>query len=69
MEMEEIEDQQSSKSSSVDLRVIFLGELGVGKKSLINRFKFVNSSETKSIDFNGFYAVQKKIQNLSNQKD
>ena len=68
MEMEEIEDQQSSKSSSVDLRVIFLGELGVGKKSLINRFKFVNSSETKSIDFNGFYAVQKKSKTYPTKK-
>ena len=52
--------QQYSKNDSVDLRMIFLGDIGVGKKSLINRFKFINSSETKSIDFNGFYALQKK---------
>ena len=54
---EEKDTQQYSKSESVDLRMIFLGELGVGKKSLINRFKFVNSSETNSLDFNGFYAL------------
>ena len=52
--------QQYSKNDSVDLRMIFLGDIGVGKKSLINRFKYINSSETKSIDFNGFYALQKK---------
>ena len=58
--MEKQEPQQNSKNNSVDLRIILLGDLGVGKKSLINRFKFVNSSETKSIDFNGFFAIQKK---------
>ena len=52
--------QQYSKNDSVDLRMIFLGDIGVGKKSLINRFRYINSSETKSIDFNGFYALQKK---------
>ena len=60
MEAEEKEDQQNSKSNSIDLRIILLGDLGVGKKSLINRFKFINSSETKTIDFNGFYALQKR---------
>ena len=38
--------QQYSKNDSVDLRMIFLGDIGVGKKSLINRFKYINSSET-----------------------
>ena len=66
--MEEKEDQQISKSNSVDLRIILIGELGVGKKSLINRFKFVNSSETKSIDFNGFYTIQKKSKTYSKKK-
>ena len=37
--------QQYSKNDSVDLRMIFLGDIGVGKKSLINRFKYINSSE------------------------
>ena len=58
--MSEKPDQQYSKNDSVDLRIIFLGDIGVGKKSLINRFKFINASETKSVDFNGFFAVQKK---------
>ena len=49
--MEEKEDQQISKVNSIDLRMILIGELGVGKKSLINRFKFVNSSETKKYIF------------------
>ena len=68
MEMEEKEDQQNSKSNSVDLRIILLGDLGVGKKSLINRFKFVNSSETKTIDFNGFYALQKRPKTSQKKK-
>ena len=58
--MSEKPDQQYSKNDSVDLRIIFLGDIGVGKKSLINRFKFINASETKTIDFNGFYALQKR---------
>lgn len=66
--MEVKEEQQSSKSNSIDLRIIFLGDLGIGKKSLINRLKFVNSSETKSIDFNGFYALQKKSKTYSTKK-
>ena len=65
---EEKDTQQYSKSESVDLRMIFLGELGVGKKSLINRFKFVNSSETNSLDFNGFYALQKKSKSYVKKK-
>ena len=66
--MEEKDDQQNSKSNSVDLRIILLGDLGVGKKSLINRFKFVNSSETKTIDFNGFYALQKRPKTSQKKK-
>ena len=66
--MEEKEDQQISKVNSIDLRMILIGELGVGKKSLINRFKFVNSSETKTIDFNGFFALQKKTKTYSSKK-
>ena len=65
---EEKDTQQYSKSESIDLRIILLGELGVGKKSLINRFKFVNSSETNSLDFNGFYALQKKSKNYVSKK-
>ena len=68
MEAEEKEDQQNSKSNSIDLRIILLGDLGVGKKSLINRFKFINSSETKTIDFNGFYALQKRPKTLKTKK-
>ena len=68
MEAEEKEDQQNSKSNSIDLRIILLGDLGVGKKSLINRFKFINSSETKTIDFNGFYALQKRPKTSKTKK-
>ena len=33
----------------VELRVILVGELGVGKKSIVKRFKMINTSETKII--------------------
>ena len=65
--MSEVPVQQYSKNDSVDLRIIFLGDLGVGKKSLINRFKLINASEVKSIDFNGFYALQKKSKATSSK--
>ena len=31
----------------VELRVILIGDTGVGKKSIVRRFKMLNSSETK----------------------
>ena len=33
----------------VELRVILIGEMGVGKKSIVKRFKMINTSETKII--------------------
>ena len=35
--------------SRIELRVILVGELGVGKKSIVKRFKMINTSETKII--------------------
>ena len=33
----------------IELRVILIGEMGVGKKSIVKRFKMINTSETKII--------------------
>ena len=66
--MSEKEDQQNNKNNSIDLRVILLGDVGVGKKSIINRFKNINSSNTETIDFNGFYSIQKKTQTYTDNK-
>ena len=58
--MTEEENPTYSKGSSVDLRVILIGDIGVGKKSIVQRFKLVNSSETKSNSFQGFFRRKKK---------
>ena len=52
--------KSSSKSSSVDLRIILVGDVGVGKKSMIQRFKTLNCTETKTTPFNGFIQKKKK---------
>ena len=49
-----------SKGSSIELRVILIGDLGVGKKSIIKRFKMINCTETRSINFYGFFPPKKK---------
>ena len=49
-----------SRGNSIDLRVILIGDIGVGKKSIINRFKIINSTETKNVNFNGFIPLKKK---------
>ena len=40
--MTEDEKPTYSKGSSVDLRVILIGDTGVGKKSIVKRLKLVN---------------------------
>ena len=45
-----------------ELRVILIGEMGVGKKSIVQRFKKLNTTKT-SIDK---YFIQKEIKNYKN---
>ena len=58
---------ESSKSSFIDLRVILLGDSEVGKKSIVQRFKMLKSTETKEISLKDFmkrknaYNKSKKI--------
>ena len=35
----------------IELRVILIGDIEVGKKSIVNRFKMINSSETKILSY------------------
>ena len=35
--------------SRVELRILLIGEMGVGKKSIVKRFKMINASETKIV--------------------
>ena len=48
------------KGVNVDLRIILIGDVGVGKKSIIKRLKLINSTETKKINFNGYFPQKKK---------
>ena len=51
----------SGKIDNVELRVVLIGEVGVGKKTMVKRFKILNCTETKD-----FY--QKKNKNANEQK-
>ncbi len=45
-----------------EIRVFLIGDLGVGKKSIVQRFKKLNTTKT-SIDK---YFIQKEIKNYKN---
>ena len=48
--MSEKKSPESVKGSNIELRIILIGESGVGKKSIVERFKLLNC--TKTIDTN-----------------
>ena len=50
----------NSKGTSVELRIILIGDKDVGKKSIINRCKLINATETKKNNFKGFMPPKKK---------
>ena len=62
----------NSKGTSVELRIILIGDKDVGKKSIINRCKLINATETKKNNFKGFMPPKKKknkvkeVKNVSN---
>ena len=48
-----LETQNQNKyDKKIELRILLIGEEGVGKKSITKRFKILNSSETKSSNMN-----------------
>ena len=49
---------ESSKASIIDLRIILLGDSEIGKKSIVQRFKMLKSTETKEISLKDF--IKKK---------
>ena len=53
-----------NKPHIIDLRIILLGDSEVGKKSIVQRFKILNSTETKEISLKEFL----KKKNLLNKK-
>ena len=48
--MSEKKSPETVKGSNIELRIILIGESGVGKKSIVERFKLLNC--TKTIDTN-----------------
>ena len=54
------DDRSYSKGNNVELRVMLIGDLGVGKKSIVQRIKLVNATETKKNNFKGFMPPKKK---------
>lgn len=67
--MTEEEKPTYSKGSSVDLRVILIGDVGVGKKSIVQRLKLVNSTETRNNNFQGFFFQKKKKSTIKKEKN
>ena len=53
-----------NKPNIIDLRIILLGDSDVGKKSIVQRFKVLKSTETKEISLKEF--IRRK--NLLNRK-
>ena len=45
---------ESNKANIIDLRIILLGDANVGKKSMVQRFKILKSTETKEISLKEF---------------
>ena len=57
----------SDKMDNVELRIILIGEAGVGKKSMVKRFKILNCTETK--EFTIKKPVEKKDIKKVNEKN
>ena len=55
------------KNENFELRIVLIGENGVGKKSIINRFKILNCTETKEIK-NKKEHIKKEIKQKSKEK-
>ena len=66
--MTDDDKQTYSKGNSVDLRIILIGDVGVGKKSIVQRFKLINSTETKHNNFRGFFQKKKKKKAIKKEK-
>ena len=51
----------NGRIDNIELRIILIGEVGSGKKSIIKRFKLLNCTETKETSFN-FSKIEEKSQ-------
>ena len=61
-------EEMYSKGNSIELRIILLGDVGVGKKSIVNRFKIINCTETINFNFYGFLPAKKKKSHKKSSK-
>ena len=66
----------STKIDNIELRIVLIGEVGVGKKSIVKRFKMLTCTETKDyykknntiIDVHNYH-IHKKTKNETKEKD
>ena len=61
-------EEMYSKGTSIEIRIILLGDLGVGKKSIVNRFKIINCTDTVNLNFYGFLPAKKKKTHKKHRK-
>jgi len=59
---------ESNKPNIIDLRIILLGDSNVGKKSIVERFKKLKSTETKEISLKEFLKKKKLLKNKKEVK-
>ena len=57
----------NSKNDNFEIRMVLLGETGAGKKSIVNRFRLLNCTETKEIPRKK-ESIEEKIKKLLKQK-
>ena len=55
------------KNENLELRIVLIGETGVGKKSIVNRFKILHCTETKEIPRNK-ESIEEKVKKLLKKK-
>ena len=65
--IKEIKEKLEKKEKNVELRILIIGEMGVGKKSIAKRFKLLNCTETKETFFTLSKQEEKKEE--KNQKN
>ena len=57
----------SNKNENIELRILLIGEIGVGKKSIVKRFKLLNCTETKEFEIKK-ESIEQKVSKIVKQK-
>ena len=60
----------NNKNESYEIRIVLIGEVGVGKKSIVKRFKLLNCTETKEgIKKKEDLSIEQKVLKMLNEKN